>query len=39
MIIIAQAFIKELGHRLTLATDDKSEIVFTFQNLSVAIQR
>ena len=35
----ALVFLKELGHRLTLATDDKRETVFLFQRLSVAIQR
>ena len=35
----ALAFLKELGRRLTLATDDKRETVFLFQRLSVAIRR
>ena len=35
----ALAFLKEIGRRLTLATDDKRETVFLFQRLSVAIQR
>ena len=35
----ALAFLKELGRRLTLATEDKHETVFLFQRLSVAIQR
>ena len=33
----ALVFSKELGRRLTLETDDKSETVFLFQLLSVAI--
>ena len=32
-------FLRELGHKLTLATDDKRETVFLFQRLSVAMQK
>ena len=32
-------FLKELGRRLTLSTEDKHETVFLFQKLSVAVQR
>jgi hypothetical protein len=35
----ALVFLRELGRRLTLATDDKRETMFLFQRLSVAIQR
>ena len=35
----ALAFLKGLGHRHTLVTDDKRKTVFLFQGLSVAIQR
>ena len=35
----ALAFLKELGRRLTLATDDMRETAFLFQKLSVAIKR
>ena len=35
----ASAFLRELGRRLTLSTDDTRETMFLFQRLSVAIQR
>ena len=35
----ALVFLRELGRRLTLATDDNRETVFLFQRLSIAIQR
>ena len=35
----ALTFLRELGRRLTRATDDPRETMFLFQRLSVAIQR
>ena len=32
-------FLRELGHRLTIATEDPRETAFLFQRISVAMQR
>ena len=39
IIIIIKIIIRELGRRLSAATNDPRETAFLFQRLSVAVQR
>jgi hypothetical protein len=39
LLLLLLSFLRELGRRLSLATDDPRETAFLFQRLSVALQQ